>query len=420
MNILVGKIGQAINFNIDAINCNIGGKSDVTLTLPVLFRNNPNEKFYLCSRSNFLKLPDNIRKYININENVFDMFDGYNKEWPIYEQPYRYMLQHDIKLDVGIIFHGMSSSTNNINAILKKDGEEYSTLEVLRNYSAPPIYILNRTNIKYVGVANDPKHVIVLAQDLTNLPSIILSQYTDTYDTKHYKHINYEKMIRRSDIEILTTKIKGYYSGIERNVLIGSQLKSVDDIIANKTKKDIYVLHKGAPWDRKKAMLDFIGPRDVEIYGKWDDETYEDTRFKGEIPFKQLHEKLQKYKYTLVVPIKEGWVTAKYVEMIMNGVIPFFHPSYDTQRHIKIPDFLRVSSKLEYYERMNYLEENYGFYKELLQQLLDTITLDDVNGVNINNLLMKASYWATEGTYKIITEPLYEDKMVETKQISLF
>jgi hypothetical protein len=96
------------------------------------------------------------------------------------------------------------------------------------------------------------------------------------------------------DIEILTTKIKGYYSGIERNVLIGSQLKSVDDIIANKTKKDIYALHKGAPWDRKKAMLDFIGPRDVEIYGKWDDETYEDTRFKGEIPLKQLHEKWEK------------------------------------------------------------------------------------------------------------------------------
>ena len=102
----------------------------------------------------------------------------------------------------------------------------------------------------------------------------------------------------------------------------------------------------------------------------------------------RLSNYLKDVKYTFIIPIQKGWVTAKFWEMINYGIIPFMHPYYDQQKHIPCPDFLRVNSPEELLEKINYLEDNPEEYKKLLNELSLMLKDEYYDGTFINNLII--------------------------------
>jgi hypothetical protein len=161
----------------------------------------------------------------------------------------------------------------------------------------------------------------------------------------------------------------------------------------NKTKKFMVVLNEGNNGvtsryaELKKYVLDYID--DVEIYGKWDEETVkDDSRFKGSVKFNELQEMLPAVKYSFMISIKDGWVTMKIWELIAHGIIPFMHPNYDTQKHCKVPDFIRISSPSELHEKIEQLEADPELYKKILDECLAAITDGDLSGDTISKMIL--------------------------------
>jgi hypothetical protein len=140
----------------------------------------------------------------------------------------------------------------------------------------------------------------------------------------------------------------------------------------------------------KEWVLDEFN--DVEIYGKWENAAASnDSRFKGSLHINELQKKLQDVKFTFIIPIAPGWVTSKYIEMIHAGVIPFLHPTYDMQKHLPIPDFLRPNTPTEFYERMQRLINNPKQYETVLLGLRNAVLKPEYyDGTFINDRIMKA------------------------------
>jgi hypothetical protein len=131
--------------------------------------------------------------------------------------------------------------------------------------------------------------------------------------------------------------------------------------------------------------------QDVKIYGAWDSETIgDDPRFKGSKKFDELRKELSGVKYTLIIPIKKGWVTSKWVEMISNGIIPFFHPTYDEQKHCKVPEYIRLKSPKELREKIQELELNPELYTRILNECISCIKQEDIDGTGLSTTILDA------------------------------
>jgi predicted CoA-binding protein len=106
---------------------------------------------------------------------------------------------------------------------------------------------------------------------------------------------------------------------------------------------------------------------------------------------------LPRVKYTFCIPIKKGWVTAKFWEMAHYGIIPFLHPTYDEQKHLDVPAFLRVKDSKELFDKIKFLEENTEAYDQL-RDAIDKALLDEYyDGTYMNRTLL-------EGIEEIVTK----------------
>jgi hypothetical protein len=154
------------------------------------------------------------------------------------------------------------------------------------------------------------------------------------------------------------------------------------------------VLNEGKP-SRYNLLKSWVLDKfdNVDIYGKWLDERAEsDERFKGSLHINEIQDKLQDVKFTFIIPIKEGWTTSKYIEMIHAGVIPFLHPTYDDQGHLPIPNFLRPKTPEEFYTNMQRLIDNPTEYETVLNGLRKAILKPEYyDGSFINDNIMKAA-----------------------------
>ena len=82
--------------------------------------------------------------------------------------------------------------------------------------------------------------------------------------------------------------------------------------------------------------------------------------------------------------------------MIYAGVIPFFHPTYDTQKHINLGIFdklLRPATPEKLLDNINELENTPGLRKMVIAELQRMlITEKDLNGENISHEIMSNIY----------------------------
>lgn len=386
LNIAIGKFGKSIKFKSSTWGA-IGGDNEAPIFYETLAKYNPDIKFYIIGKTDFHRLPEEMKKKIAPNNNLISIWEEFDKEKDnsitfISD----YFKRHNIKIDCGIFYSGPVSAVNIPGVIKKKNSDEYVTkiLEVFKNYAAPIIHYLNESKIKYFTITPDPRYHPIGAMDLLNVAKFSLSQYNDVGYVNRVQSFENQELVKES--------VECRYSGMETVYLIGKE--KVDITTYPKNKKMMIVLNEGGNGGLSRGPLlkEYILDNfdDIEIYGKWSEKWYKDSRFKGPKKFNELQELLPNVKYTFIIPIQKGWVTAKFWEMIHHGVIPFLHPYYDQQKHLPCPEFLRVSSPQELLEKINILENDKSKYKEILSQLNDALKPEYYDGSYINKVVMNA------------------------------
>lgn len=406
--IAVGKIGRSVLFDPNKWGA-IGGDNEAPIFYENLFHNNPDVTFYLVGVSDYVRLDRKERDRINKHGNVVDPWDGFvewRKGWSGNERSERidyinHWLKTAPKIDCGLFFMGPTATSNVFGKAHKvtEPDKLASPLMMQCKYAGPVIDYINMSQLPYAIITNDPRFFPAQMRDLFHRPKVILSQYTEVINHRSWKSY--------ADMEMVHVKIPAEYKAMETIFLVGKERgkaivetpSSLDAFFSDEVtrvpgEKDVkfmIVCNEGRPSrypDLKKYILDNV--QDVDIYGKWDEETIgTDPRFKGPKKFNDLQEMLPRVKYTFCIPIKKGWVTAKFWEMAHYGIIPFLHPTYDDQNNLKCPEFLRVKDAKDLFKKIEFLENNPEAY-DILRKNLDGMLKDEYyDGSYLNNLTMK-------------------------------
>ena len=207
------------------------------------------------------------------------------------------------------------------------------------------------------------------------------------------KSFGYKRLKVSDGTERTFARIPVMYAGMERMFLLGRSKLDLRGV--EKTTKLAVVLNEGGNGSKSRgeqaAWYIFNQFPEAQVYGKWSEEWMKDPRFLGPVPFEKLQATVLPFvKYTVIIPIMPGWVTAKYWEMVQYGIIPFMHPTYDMQRHIPCPDFIRLKSPADLLKKVEELESNPTLYKKVRKQLMETIKPEYYSGDDLNSTLMSA------------------------------
>lgn len=386
-NIGFGKLGKSVKFMRNKYSP-IGGDNEASCTLRAMANLNPDKTFYIIGRTDYGYLNEAEQHDIFPYNNVVDVWnkrsigpEHYNQDY--YDHVKNYLKDNNIELDYTVLMVGQVGSVTIPDKIIKvNDPNGISTvLDMTKGYTTGITSWLNDCKPKYVEIVNDPRYVMNQARDIFHLPEMSLGQYDYEYISNRIN--SYEDQTRTP------TPVKSVYAGMETAFCLDYDYST--DINRNRNTDFMIVLNEGKP-SRYKLLKEWIldHNKDVDIYGKWSDEIMEgDTRFKGSLKIDALQDKLQDVKFTFIIPIKKGWVTSKYIEMIHAGVIPFLHPTYDEQKHTAIPDFLRVKSPEQLAERIQMLKDDPAKYNHLLDLLQKTILKPEYyDGTFLNNKIM--------------------------------
>jgi hypothetical protein len=417
MNIAVGKVGKSILFDSSKWGA-IGGDNEAPALYETLFHKNPHINFYLVGVSDYVRLDKHERNRINKHGNVINIWEKF-VEWRTATGSegakdrlsyLAHIFESLPKMDYGVFIAGPTGTSNVLGKarnVMTPD-KMAQPLDMLSKYAGPIIDFINMTDFPYVLVSNDPRYFPTNARDWYRLPNKVLSQYTETIQQRTWK--NYDEAVMKTEtVECLYSAMETLFlinkttgsAIVEKVASLDSFFEADDSAVADPGTKDIkfmIVCNEGAPSrykDLKKYILDYV--EDVDVYGKWNPDTIgEDIRFKGPKKFNDLQAMLPRVKYTFCIPIKKGWVTAKFWEMAHYGIIPFLHPTYDQQNNLKCPEFLRISSSQDLYKKIEFLEKNPDAYDTLVNNIKNMIKPEYYSGDHINNIIMNA--------YKEITE----------------
>lgn len=393
MNIAFAKIGKSIKFRRNSYSP-VGGDNEPSCILRSLATHNPDKTFYVIGRSDFHKMCESERLDLFPYDNVIDIWTEFPDKlsmdylsgpsaYKYFNYPMTYFKDRGIQLDYGLIMVGqlgaamMPGKTRKI----KEPNNYASIINMTKNYATPVANWINETDIPYMEIINDPRYTLAAPRDIIRKPTVSISQYDYTYTKKHIRSFD--------DQTIVTTDVDVVYAGVEKSFCtnyIGPSLNTDRDI------PFMIVLNEGKP-SRYKLLKEWVldtNDPDVEIYGQWDEEiASKDRRFRGSLHLDSIQKKLEQVRSTFIIPIAPGWVTAKYIEMIHAGVVPFLHPTYDDQGHTKIPHEFRPKNPRELHRLIRRISRDDEYYFESIQKLRDLIIDDDLyNGKYINQQIM--------------------------------
>lgn len=387
-NIGFAKVGKSVKFRTNKYSP-VGGDNEASCTLRALANNNPDKNFYIVGRSDFATLNDTEKADLFPYDNVIDVWEGVALD--ISEKYFNHIITYfkekQITLDFTVMMVGQLSNVTIPDRIEKvregNDGKPAATLDMTKWYTTPIFTWLNEEKIPYIEIVNDPRYTIKQPRDLFHMPMRSLGQYDYDYETFAIR--NYENQER------ITRVVHSEYAGME-TAFCGDYVYNQETNLDRRI-DFMVVLNEGKP-SRYDLLKEWVLNKfnDVEIYGKWEHSAVNgDDRFRGSAKIDELQKKLKDVKFTFIIPIKEGWVTSKYIEMIHAGVIPFLHPTYDTQGHLPIPDFLRPNTPAEFYERMQSLIDNPKQYETILLGLRNAVLKPEYyDGTFINDKIMTA------------------------------
>ena len=398
------KLGKAIKFNENSWSA-IGGDCEPKQLICSIAKRNPNKEYWLLSPNDLGKfrakqkpkvqslfgppveaeneVPDNIKE-----------FHSTMKERKSADETIEIIKGLD--LDFIFFYTGPTSTVNIENYINKKDGTgRVKSLDFFKYYAAPIIRAMNEIEekIPIVGLLVDNRYVLSCKDwNDHNRPTYYLAQNNFELDQEFF--------CNPPTREVSTISSVYEYSGIETVFLLDKKRYDVDELFNMKKDNSFMMLQnqgKGSGgMDRWDPVRDYIVENDIktDIYGKWNDELKEKYPdwFKGETRIETMTDELLKTKYTFCVPIKEGMVTSKYAEMLHYGIIPFLHPSYDTEFNV-FPDghFIRCKSPEDLKKKVEFLNANPDHFKKLFYSLQEKYLKDSYyTGEHVDNKIWEA------------------------------
>lgn len=359
MNIFYGKFGRTVMFDKKKWST-IGGDNEAPALLLKLASTHPEDTFYLISASDFSKF-DKLREAY---PNIVPLMDGYTMGLDDTSYLVQKVKARGLTFDYGIIYNGITS-TNNIPGVtyMNKSLEiaKTKTLMFSERYCGPMVAFINHVKTRWCLLTPDPRYYPMQAKDIQCPPEVVWSQYNGKHD-----FLSRDYMTRNDTVH----EIDMVYAEIETNFLFGKRKASLNQITKPRKHMMNIVLNEGGgasgglargPLLKEYVLDNFAGTEisdNIQIFGKWSDDWMADPRFKGCVRVEELFPLLSDTKYTFIIPIQPNWATAKFCEMSYYGILPFMHPIYDTQKNIKCPEYLRISSPAELKQKIAELEQN--------------------------------------------------------------
>lgn len=399
------KLGKAIKFNENSWNA-IGGDCEPKQLITAVAKRNPNVEYWLLSPNDLGKVREKEKPVAaplfgpapegnsTVPKNIKEFHSKMNDRKSIDET-----IEKIKALDLDFIFFytGPTSTVNIPEYINKKDGTgKVKSLDFFKYYAAPIIKALNEIEkkIPIVGLLVDNRFIIG-AKDYHahNRPTYYLAQNNFEIEEHYFSN----PPLR----DTASFKSTFEYSGIETVFLLDKTRYNTDKLFEGKEKGTFLMLQNqgkgsGGGMDRWDPVKEYIVDQDIktDIYGKWDDEIKEQYPqwFKGERRIETMEEELLNTRYTFCVPIKKGMVTSKYAEMLHYGIIPFLHPSYDTEFNVFPKDhFIRCKSPEDLKKKIEFLENNPDHYKTLFYSLQEKYIKDSYyTGEFVDNKIWEA------------------------------
>ena len=399
MNIAFSKNGKSIKFMSKNFSPT-GGDVDAGSMLQILANNNPDHTFYIIGRSEYNRLSEAERVEFFPYGNVIDSTENVADK-----KSHTYLIENvdkaGIKIDAHVMMCGQMGSVSipGRTKQIKNPDEVSMIIDMTLGYSSAINHWQNEhPEVQMIEICTDPRYTTEQTRDLIPSPKVCLSQYDDEYIRMHIRSFE--------DQERIPTAVQRFYSGIETMFLYGRDKKPVN--VEERTENFLVVLNEGKP-SRYKLLKHWVLDRfeDVNVFGEWDElETKEDKRFVGSLKFEELHKRLNSVRSSFIIPIAPGWVTAKYIELVYSGVVPFMHPTYDGQEHLrgKIPDhlynFIKPATPKELYDRIEMMKDDKVYMKTITALQTALLTDDEFDGTKINSTVMKAIDMKYEKTTK--------------------
>lgn len=379
MNVAVGKIGKKFYFSSKKWTIN-SGDSEVTSTLITLAALNKNINFYIIGLNDLDSFSKEQRKEFFPNENVFNVWDTYTKSDDRTEFVINFFRKNNIEINFGFLHAGPVSQVNiPEKSYTLKSKEIAKVINMSALYCAPVIHYLNVSNIPYVVLGEDPRYFPLSARDLFNRPIGYYATYNTSCKTKYANGYLSTEIIEKNE-EIKNIFYDRFFLVSEDFNKIGDYKKYNKDILI-----DIYTNGNGSTGVKKfKIINDYMSTfKDMKVYGKWNDNIVSSPNYL-DVPMIDIVDKLYRTKYTLMFHFEEGYPSSKFWKMIYFGILPFYHPNMDTQRHQPVHEYLRVKSKKEFLEKIEYLEKNPDFYKEIQDYHLSQFKKEYFDGCFLN------------------------------------
>ena len=406
------KLGKAIKFNENSWGA-IGGDCEPKQLINSIAKRNPNIDYWLLSPNDLGRVRAKEKPAVqslfgppvetesaapsNVKEFHSTMADRKSADEAA-------QIIKDLDLDFIFFYTGPSSTVNIPDFINKVDGTgRVKSLDFFKYYAAPIIKAMNELEKKVpiVGLLVDNRYILACKDwNDNNRPTYYLAQNTFTKTEEFFCN----PPLR--DIDTIESTYE--YSGIETVFLLDKKRYDTDELFEMKKTNSFMMLQnqgKGSGgMDRWDPVRDYIVKNDIEtdIYGKWDDDLKKEYPkwFKGEKRIETMTDELLATKYTFCVPIKEGMVTSKYAEMLHYGIIPFLHPSYDTDFNV-FPDghFIRCKSPEDLKKKVQFLNDNPEHYKKLFYNLQEKYLKDSYyTGEHVDNKIWEAYERVTNKT----------------------
>jgi hypothetical protein len=396
MNIVIGKFGRSVYFNKDKRSMT-NGDEEAPMMYTMLAKKYPDYNFYLAGRSDLqlvrkkestatLDIFFGEEESEKVPSNIIDLFDDWDSH--IHELPHNWLWEKierlGLKFDLGLIYYGpMPNVGITDKGILKLNGSGIAkSLDMFKLYYAPIMYTLNQSQIPWIGLCGDPKYVPSIARDMLNEPKVIMSQTKGKFKTKRIK--SYDDSLTLNEVYENHS-----YAAIETIFMLNE--KKTDWRNINKDILFTIGLNGGQSRDKfiRKWFID-KGRTDVKVYGKWSDEfTNKYPDMFEEKRISEVEDEFFRTKYTIIPPPhrpKGNFVTQKFWKMIMYGIIPFFHPGYDTEKILPVPNILRINSPEDMWKKIDYLEANPEEYQKVLNVLWKFFDKDDLfDGTFLHN-----------------------------------
>lgn len=318
------------------------------------------------------------------------------------------------KIDIGFFFVAPGLIDVNIPFCIKKRNSDDYKLQLPQTHkcTAPFLHCMNIQKFPWYWISTDDRLITrKYREDMFNMPQKILGQWNAEYKwlcAPWYDSVDQriEQTLNVSYNEIQKLNLVGLTEddlvdpGLQRDVeifVVANQTTYSNDPSCHRfkeLKRWILDAEEGnsqvrtqiaGDWDNSfkcnfrskvaKEMQQFNLRKDI----KTEDQYY--PQFIGKIKPDELDAYFMNSRYTLCLPVIQGYLTWKVYEALMNGVLPFVPPFYDEQFNAIPKDSpIRVGSPEEFRAKIQYFEQNPDSRIKLVKYLQRAWLVPALNG----------------------------------------